>query len=149
MIENLGKIISIKECVRITPRVLPTVDVNYATSIYSGYEIITNLHSYYILIDDQCRCCEWWGYFSSNDDLEDFIGGDLTEVYLTDINLNTKALPCEEVEDNWRSTNTQFVNFRLSNGRVLQFTVYNNHNGYYGHAIMVIVDSKIVHQGVL
>ena len=42
----------------------------------------------------------------------------------------------------------QFINFETDRG-VFQLTVYNTHNGYYGHDIFIQVDDKIVFQKVL
>jgi len=41
-----------------------------------------------------------------------------------------------------------FVDFITTNG-TFQLAVYNSHNGYYGHGIVVAIDEKIVHDDTL
>jgi hypothetical protein len=50
-----------------------------------GYKVTTNRHVYYVLIDNDQSCCESWGYLSSDDDLEQFVGSELEKVELTKI----------------------------------------------------------------
>lgn len=115
---------------------------------YDGYKIITSEHEYMILIDNGQSCCESWGYFSSDDDFEKFIGKELVSVELTDTALNKKKL--EEVEPyGLDEGGIQFVDFKMKNGSVLQFAVYNSHNGYYGHPIIVAKDNNILLQETL
>lgn len=102
-----------------------------------GYRIKTEDSTYSILIsNDQC-CCESWGYFTSEDDVSDYIGSELLSVEVVDKALNNKKLE-EEVSWGLDSGEAVFVNFNTSNG-VLQFAVYNSHNGYYGHECIVDV----------
>lgn len=115
---------------------------------YDGYKIITSAHEYMILIDNGQSCCESWGYFSSDDDFEKFIGKELVSVELTDIALNKQKL--EEVEPyGLDEGGIQFVDFKMKDGSVLQFAVYNSHNGYYGHPIIVAKDNNILLQDTL
>lgn len=115
---------------------------------YDGYLIETNEYKYLILIDNGQSCCESWGYFSSNDDFEDFIGKELKEVRLTDTALNQQKL--NEIEpDGFDEGGIQFVDFVMTDGDVLQFAVYNSHNGYYGHPILVAKNNKILLKDIL
>lgn len=115
---------------------------------YDGYKIVTSEHEYMVLIDNGQNCCESWGYFSSDDDFEKFIGKELVSVELTDIALNKKKL--EEVEPyGMDEGGIQFVDFKAKDGSVLQFAVYNSHNGYYGHPIIVAKDRNILLQDTL
>lgn len=124
-------------------------DIRMSTNIaFDGYKIITSEHEYMILIDNGQECCESWGYFSSDDDFKKFIGKELVSIELTDTALNKKKL--EEVEPyGLDEGGIQFVDFKMGNGSVLQFAVYNAHNGYYGHSIMVIKDNKILLQDII
>lgn len=110
---------------------------------YDGYLIETDEHKYRILIDNNQSCCESWGYFSSNDDFEEFIGKELKEVRLTDTALNQKIF-----DDNFPyglyEGGVQFVDFIMVDGNVLQFAVYNEHNGYYGHWILIAKDNDVL-----
>ena len=42
--------------------------------------------------------------------------------------------------------NVQFVNFKTNRG-TFQFTVYNCHNGYYGHDITVTYNGEELYKG--
>jgi len=109
-----------------------------------GYQIDTSEHRYYLLIENGQCCCENWGYFASNNNFEEFIGKNLLSVELTDLALNTKAVDDSGYYDD--AGGIQFVNFRMSDGSVLQFAVYNAHNGYYGHDIVFLEDEEVFHK---
>jgi len=104
-----------------------------------GYKVTTKDHAFLVLIDNGQSCCESWGYMASEDKLDDFIGADLREVTLTDTALNTMKMDDVYIGDG----GIQFVNFETSRG-TLQLAVYNGHNGYYGHGIIVAIDDKII-----
>lgn len=115
---------------------------------FDGYEIKTENATYRILIDNGQNCCESWGYFSSDDNFDDYLGKDLIDVSLTDTALNQQRV----ADSGWYDGDEggiQFVDFKFSDGSVLQFAVYNAHNGYYGHAIYVIKDEEIIHSDTL
>lgn len=112
---------------------------------FDGYEIETDKQKYYVLIENGQSCCENWGYISSNDNLSDYIGKYLTEVSLVDKALDTINIDNLYVEDN----QIQFVNFKFDDGDILQLAVYNSHNGYYGHSILVANDNEIMLSEVL
>lgn len=106
-----------------------------------GYKIETENHTYYVLIDNGQSCCENWGYFSSEDDLSLFIGNDLIEVRLTDTALNQIVVDKSGYYED--AGGIQFVDFVTDKG-VFQLAVYNAHNGYYGHGIIVAKDEEIL-----
>jgi len=110
---------------------------------YDGFKISTSEHEYLILIDNGQNCCEQWGYFSSEDNFEDFVGKNLFSVELTDTALNKKKLE-ELLPYGPYEGGIQFVDFKMTDGSVLQFAVYNAHNGYYGHPIIVAKDGEIL-----
>lgn len=114
---------------------------------YDGYKIATTEHEYLVLIDNGQCCCESWGYFSTNDNPEDFVGETLAAVEITDKALNTKEVEKSGYYDS--AGGIQFVNFKTARGGVLQFAVYNAHNGYYGHPIIIAKDEEILHQDTL
>lgn len=107
---------------------------------YDGYRITTTEHKYLILISNEQNCCEDWGYMVSEDDFDSFIGKSLVSVELTNMALDKKIVKDLYCDDD----QIQFVDFKISNGTVLQFTVYNSHNGYYGHPIIVAKDNDIL-----
>lgn len=102
---------------------------------YEGWLITTTEQTIKIGIADGQDCCEHWGYFLSEDDVEDFIGASLLSVSIVDT-----CLKLTKLKEEWVSEDSaMFINFETSEG-TLQFTVYNEHNGYYGHS--VVVESK-------
>lgn len=115
-------------------------------SSYDGYRIKTDKHEFNILIDNGQCCCESWGYFYLNDDEQEFVGSELLEVKLTDTALNKQKV--EESGYYEDCGGIQFVDFVTDKG-VLQFAVYNAHNGYYGHPIIFAKDEEIFHQDTL
>jgi len=102
---------------------------------YEGYVITTEDEVIKVAISsDQC-CCEDWGYLSSEDDLSEFIGAELLRVNTTDTSLLKKEIDvdCGDI---------MFVNLETSAG-LLQFAVYNSHNGYYGHSAVLITKEGV------
>lgn len=102
-------------------------------SDYDGYVIITDKQEIKFGISNSQSCCEHWGYFSSEDDFKEFVGADLIDIETVDTVLNIGKLKDEEVDVD----DCMFINVKTSNG-LLQFAVYNSHNGYYGHDIKLI-----------
>lgn len=158
--EDLGKIVEIKEIHNMkiqpvnihanidkTPRLGMAQMIN-ALSGYNeldGYEVKTEKNTWYVLIENGQSCCESWGYISSSDNLNDYIGKVLKEVNLTNIALDKKkveGLYCDNDQ-------IQFVDFKFNDGDVLQLAVYNSHNGYYGHSILVAKNDEILLNNVL
>ena len=113
---------------------------------YDGYKIITDKHEYHLLISNGQSCCESWGYFQSNDNVEEFIGTELLDVKFTNTALNVQKLKGGGYNEDCGGV--QFVDFETDKG-VLQIAVYNSHNGYYGHDIIFAKDSKILKNDVL
>lgn len=98
---------------------------------YDGYIVTTDKQEIKVGIENGQSCCESWGEFMSQDDLSEFIGAYLLEVYVTDTELRNYDLERSYEGD------IMFVNFRTTNG-VFQFVAYNDHNGYYGHSAVVV-----------
>lgn len=135
---NLGKVQSIRECYWQNGR--------WAT--FEGYEIATDKHAYKVVINNIQSCCETWGYCVCNEEAtERYIGKVLVDVRLTDTALSTKKLKECDVDPLY--ANIQFVDFCFADGDVLQLAVYNEHNGYYGHDILVIRDREVIEEGCL
>jgi hypothetical protein len=59
---------------------------------YDGYKVKTSEHDFHVLISNGQSCCESWGYFSSDDDLDSFNGKELAEIELTDKALNVEKV---------------------------------------------------------
>ena len=107
---------------------------------FDGYEVHTDKQVIVVKIDNRIDCCEHPGCFIVNDDVRDFIGANLLDVYVTDIETNSYAIPIvrqmegEIIEE---PENIMFVNLVTDRGN-LQFIAYNSHNGYYGHDAVLI-----------
>lgn len=103
---------------------------------YDGYEVVTTKHRYFFGIEDGQSCCENWGYFVTNDNIEDFFNATLFSVDIVDDCLRKEKAP------SIYEGGVMFVNFETSHG-TLQFTAYNEHNGYYGHRAILKIDDDI------
>lgn len=109
-----------------------------------GYKIKTSQQTFSVLIDNGQNCCEVWGFLDTQDNIQDFIGAELISINAIDscYNLHPKYYPMIDdltpYKDSSMSEDTYycFVDINTSKGK-LQFTVYNSHNGYYGHDIKI------------
>ena len=102
---------------------------------FEGYVIRTDKQDILVLISDDSQCCKRNGYFSipDEDKFSDFIGTELLAVNIVDSCLNVEKLK----EEHLFNEDAIFINVETAVG-TLQFTVYNQHNGYYGHKVLVI-----------
>lgn len=110
------------------------VDFGERWSEYDGYCIETDKRQLYFVISNEQCCCENWGYLSSEDDFGSFIGSELKNVYVTDTKLETIVPKMEEDLD---AGSAMFINVETTRG-LLQFAAYNEHNGYYGHDVLLV-----------
>lgn len=115
-------IVSIEEC---------TFTHSNQWASYDGYIIKTTLQEIKVGISNGQSCCEQWGYCSTLDNPEEFIGARLKEVKITNTALETATFTGEY------SGNTMFVTIETSEG-TFQLVMYNDHNGYYGHEAIVV-----------
>lgn len=107
----------------------------FLPDIYHGFIIYTNIQKIVFGISDYQSCCEEAGYLTTNDNIDDFIGAELTKIILVDKDLNHKAV--KEIEAKIDEGNMMFANIYTSNG-VLQLVAYNAHNGYYSHDAVIV-----------
>lgn len=107
-----------------------------------GYVVTTTVGEIIVMIDDGQLCCEDWGYVSTPDDVSEFVGAELLKVEVVDDALNKKLL--DDVYD----ACAIFVNFETSNG-LFQLTIYNGHNGYYSHDVLVKRGESVLEDGSL
>jgi len=102
---------------------------------YDGYKIVTDQQEILLLIDNDQNCCEDWGYMTSEGDFSDFVGAQIISLKTVD-----KALKVEMVEsliDEYIDVGSCiFVNVETTKG-TLQFVIYNEHNGYYCHSVII------------
>ena len=98
---------------------------------YEGYIIKTEDETIKLGISNMQSCCENFGYYMSEDNINEFIGAELINIELCDTALNVSKL------DDCYEGDNMFVNIITDKG-TLQFVAYNQHNGYYGHDAVVI-----------
>lgn len=122
-------------------KILRIIETTFTTGrnawdIYEGYEIVTDTQTIKIGINKNSSCCENFGYLASEDNFDDFIGAEIISVTRVDEALNSAVrqfltpLYLDEGE-------AMFINISTTRG-LLQFVVYNSHNGYYSHEVVVI-----------
>lgn len=109
---------------------------------YEGYIVTTNRRRIKLGISTGQSCCEVTGYFSSIENPLEFIGGRLMSVEVVDTLLNKERIDEVSYLD---QGDVMFVNFNTDID-TLQFTVYNSHNGYYGHEAVVEVEKVEVEE---
>lgn len=127
-----GKIISIKEYENICSS---DIELNNKyPKYYEGFVIKTDKKTFFLLISNNDCCCEIFGHISSEDDLNQFIGSTLRSVERTDCLL--KNFSVKLIKNNITREDSIFLTLDTSKG-TLQFTVYNRHNGYYGHEVII------------
>ena len=119
----------------------------YPGEQYCGIELKTQNHVICAYIDPERQCCERYGSILSQDNVAEFVGSELKKVYLT--NTADKIEYVDHIRSLKSSSaeyyNIQFINFETSKG-LLQLTVYNCDNGYYGHDIVIKIDENIEYQ---
>ena len=122
----MEKILEIKEVYNVRPDNLFS---------YDGYEMTTSENTYLFLIENGQCCCENWGYFSSSDNVQEFVNSTLKEIKLVGTVLNVKKL--KDIDNYMSENDCMFINLETNKG-TLQLTVYNQHNGYYGHSVRIL-----------
>lgn len=131
------KILSIEE---VTNHAIKESDDDYEwEETYEGYVIRTDRQEIFLLIGNERNCCESWGYLMTPDAVKDFVGATLLNVVNVPLSAVMKEEDTEEEEDNDsdRFKRSIFINIETDRG-TLQFTAYNEHNGYYGHEVKII-----------
>lgn len=120
-----------------------------------GYKIVTDKQEILILINNSQQCCEEWGYeacssegiIETKDDFKDFIDAELISIESiypeTHNGISVYNALLEEISYDRSEIAAEFVNIKTSNG-LLQFAVYNCHNGYYGHKIYIKFNNEVI-----
>lgn len=108
---------------------------------YDGCIIHTTTCNIIIAIDNDQQCCENAGYLASEDDFTDYIGAEILKIELVDENIGKIEFESDDLE---RESNIIFVNVETSKG-TLQFAVYNCHNGYYGHEVLIKIEDEVLY----
>ena len=109
-------------------------------SKFDGYKISTTNGVIEIAVESFQSCCENWGYISSNDNFSDFCGAEILEIkYTQKIDEVLETITMQLSKKYVELDNIYFITLETSKG-TLQFAVYNEHNGYYGHDCYVSCD---------
>jgi len=112
----------------------------FCTRDDEGYRIVTNQQEILFLISNDQNCCERWGYLTTPDNIEEFVGANLLGIDQIDENYNV-------LENIIGYANIAFINVRTSVG-LLQLVAYNSHNGYYSHRVTIksnqLSDTEII-----
>ena len=118
---------------------------------YDGYCIIlqdkNEVKKVEILIENGQSCCENWGYICSEDIFENFIDSRVIEVNTTSVEGETSIkdyMATEYIDED----EIMFLTLKTSKG-ILQFAVYNSHNGYYGHNAIIKINDEIIEEETL
>jgi len=120
--------------------IIKNVDSDYSHTdnnrrTFSGLWIATNKGDIKLLITNYQQCYETWGceYLETPDDPSRLIGATLLSV--EDIHI-----PSPRDSDK----NAREAQLRITTNRgVVQYAVYNSHNGYYSHATFLQVFDEI------
>lgn len=114
---------------------------------YDGVHIKTEKNDIYFLISNGQNCCEDWGYLcsESEDNYKEFIGAEYRGYNSVETDL-VKSIKGDY--DYASSGGTMFLNVKTNKG-VLQFAVYNFHNGYYGHKVLKFINGEKIQQEYL
>ena len=114
---------------------------------YEGYKIVLQqgekIKKLEILINNGQDCCEEFGYICSEDNFKDFIGAKILEIKTTGTKKSTKLINNPDFTKSLDEGDIMFLTLKTSKG-VIQFAVYNAHNGYYGHEAQIIIDDEVV-----
>jgi len=108
-------------------------DIVEVSDVFDGWRIITSEQLIEISISNESGCCERWGTICSEDDTEGFIGSELLAIKI--VNAACEKMDVSEISE--YEGNSMFVDLETTNG-LLQFCVYNCHDGYYGHTVKVV-----------
>ena len=115
------------------------------TGWHSSYEGIVialdNGETYKLGIDNNSQCCEHWGYITSNDKYDNFIGAEFIDCRVTTQELCT----IEDLPDVYEG-GMMFFTISTNKGD-LQFVAYNEHNGYYSHDVLLVKDTEVIEKG--
>mgnify|MGYP000876036974 FL=1 len=107
---------------------------------WDGLSVTTNKRRITLAISSVQSCCEHYGTILSEDDKSLYIGTELMSINFIDA---CSYDECEVLKKSRLEScdvdvlDCAFINLNTDKGK-LQFAVYNNHNGYYGHDIKFI-----------
>ena len=118
-----AKILSIKEDTIVDKS-------NGYNETYEGLIIETDKGSIKLVISDSQSCCENFGslFFETPDDISQFIDAEILQI--EDISIKREEYIDTESETQLRITTDKGI---------IQYAIYNEHNGYYSHGTILQV----------
>lgn len=114
------------------------IELDGRYSKYDGFVVETEEEEIYFVIQNGQQCCENWGvYLYTVENLKDYIGAEY---------LGYSENSCDQIikdleEEYVGSSETCFLNIHTSKGDI-DFAVYNSHNGYYSHTVILKITNK-------
>ena len=129
----MSKILNIEEVYNIQLNCKP--DYEY----FDGIKVETEDEEIYFVIDNDQQCCENWGkYLYTSEEVKEYIGAD----YLGyDTETSNAMMECLKEEYIYYPSDVCFLNIHTSKGDI-DYAVYNSHNGYYSHAVILSIKNK-------
>ena len=107
---------------------------------FEGVCIQTNKRLIYFLIYNGQQCCEEWGYLSSPDNIKDFIG--LKVENISGVGSPSEGFKKHTILHKYECNEFAILQIETDKG-TLEWAVYNSHNGYYSHKVIVIIGDII------
>lgn len=128
-----------------TQRIVSIEDVYDDPKGYDGYRVtLEGGNDFTIAVSNGTSCCENWGMITvPQAEINHFIGSQIRGI--VPIRLQYKEGDSQGYGDDG---GTAFVDVLTDRG-VLQLAVYNYHNGYYGHGVVLFHNGHRVDEGGL
>lgn len=123
-----------------------TEPINKSYPEYVGYCIKTEQNEYYVLVSDEWQCCEYCdiNIFSEVNLLPCGCYGD---PYPKLLNVKIGEI-LELASKDDKNTNYVDVTFETDGGNIV-FRCFNQHNGYYGHGVIILKNHEELFAGML
>lgn len=109
--------------------------VTYVDDDYIGYKIETNKQVISVLISDSQSCCENYGSKINMND---------TECYITDVDEINKIIVDKKLKEiYWQDADEGIdIIFNLEDEASFTCNIWNDHNGYYPHDYIIVIDDN-------
>ncbi len=113
----------------------------YGYSNFMGYEMETDQGFVTIAVDNVSACCESFGAVDNLPNLEYFNGSNIVDIQAVEVNekgewRDSKSLDNKIGDYGEEVLEAGFIKI-VTDKDTFDMSVYNNHNGYYGHEVIV------------
>lgn len=134
----------IKQIEEIENKIIPTF-CEY--SEFDGFVItFDNDTTLSLVVSSYQSCCENYGAVTTEENLQDYVGAEYIQHDIVDQELavNSNIIADSNIYDipSLDAGDIIFLNVQTDKG-TLQFSVYNSHNGYYGHSAYVFYQDNM------